>query len=113
MVLEKGESKVLALSRLKEVIRQRLQEGREVTRGGVGGWVGWGGDRALLEPQGPASLHPIPRSMSSWVGDLEGPGVVGTEGTLTKPSMHWDSCTAPQQPRKPTTIMRAPAPMRI
>ena len=33
-------------------------------------------------------------------------------GGLTNPSMHGDSRMAPQHPRKPTTIMRAPATMR-
>ena len=32
---------------------------------------------------------------------------------LTNPSMHGDSLRAPQQPRKPTTIIRAPAAMRM
>lgn len=32
---------------------------------------------------------------------------------LTNPSMHGDSLMAPQQPRKPTTIIRAPAAIRI
>lgn len=32
---------------------------------------------------------------------------------LTSPSMHGDSFMAPQQPRKPTTIMRAPAAIRM
>lgn len=32
---------------------------------------------------------------------------------LTNPSMHGDSLMAPQQPRKPTTIIRAPAAIRM
>ena len=36
-----------------------------------------------------------------------------TEGTLTSPSMHGDSLMAPQQPRKPTIIIRAPAAIRM
>lgn len=36
-----------------------------------------------------------------------------TQTPLTNPSMHGDSLMAPQQPRKPTTIMRAPAAIRM
>lgn len=36
-----------------------------------------------------------------------------TLAALTNPSMHGDSFMAPQQPRKPTTIMRAPAAIRM
>lgn len=32
---------------------------------------------------------------------------------LTEPSRHWDSRTAPQQPKKPTNITRLPAPISI
>lgn len=32
---------------------------------------------------------------------------------LTNPSMHDDSLIAPQHPRKPTTIIRAPAAIRM
>lgn len=35
------------------------------------------------------------------------------KGGLTNPSMHGDSLMAPQHPRKPTTIIRAPAAIRM
>lgn len=35
------------------------------------------------------------------------------KGGLTSPSMHGDSLMAPQHPRKPTTIIRAPAAIRM
>ena len=106
MGLEKGINKVLAFGCLREVTRQWLQEGR-------GASVSPEGRRHLgLGLWGPP--HPTPP------GGLQDPGRGtwearggGHPGTLTNPSMHWDSCTAPQQPRKPTSIMSAPAPIRI
>lgn len=40
-------------------------------------------------------------------------GIVQDVIALTNPSIHCDSLMAPQHPRKPTTIIRAPATMRI